>query len=274
MPSEGLLKLAEELKESREKAEISLQQIASKTRIDIKFLKAIEEGDFQILPDVYIRAFIKEYAVNCDLDPNKTLEKYDLARQGKSFDLSDTEEPPKNIEKKESENNKQFTDETTSAKVDSSSGMNKNKIILFAAIGIIVVAIVASYFIFIKSSSPDIVVEKPFEEVLKEQKQRYEITEEEKPIQQPVQTDSLNLSIKATDTCWVNVTIDDSIDKEFMLYKNTSVVVKAASKFDLIVGNAGGINIELNGSPVNINGAPGQRKLFSVNKDGLITSSN
>jgi hypothetical protein len=86
--------------------------------------------------------------------------------------------------------------------------------------------------------------------------------------------DSIALSIIATDTCWVNVTVDEKVDKEFMLYKNNSLVLKAAVKFDVIVGNAGGISMKLNGQPLNITGSKGQRKTFSVNKDGLINSSN
>jgi len=279
MPSEELKKLAEELKETREKAEITLEFIASKTRIDMKFLKAIEEGDFEVMPEVYIRAFIKEYAVQCGLDPDSVLEKYDLAKKGKYVEKKelDSEEKDDNKEDEpksnETNSKKEFTDVQTPTEVDKPRG-NKQQIVLALGAIIVIVIVIAGYFLFIKNSSPDIVVEKPFEEVLQEQNKRFEITEDEKP-KEPVKTvDSLALSISATDTCWVNVTIDGNIDKEFMLYRNTSTTVKAATKFDVIVGNVGDISLKLNGEPLALEGNKGQRKTFSVNKDGLINSSN
>ena len=47
MSSESLKKFSEELKTHREKNDVSLQQIHGRTRIDIKFLKAMEEGKFR-----------------------------------------------------------------------------------------------------------------------------------------------------------------------------------------------------------------------------------
>lgn len=283
MPSEELKKLAEELKESREKAEITLEHIASKTRIDLKFLNAIEEGNFEVMPEVYIRAFIREYAAQCGLDPVSVLEKYDLAKQGKYIGKVEAEEDKKEDAKeveekpepKKTEVKKEFKDESTQ-KITDKPYRYKQKLLIYLGGVFILAALIAGYFIFIKNSSPDIVVEKPFEEVLQEQNKRFEVSEEEKP-QEPVAkatADSLVLSISAADTCWINVTIDENIDKEFMLYRNTSMVVKAATKFDLIVGNAGDISLKLNGNPLALAGKKGQRRTFSVNKDGLINSSN
>lgn len=276
MPSEELKKLAEELKESREKADVTLQFIATKTRIDLKFLQAMEEGNFEVLPEVYIRAFIREYAAYCDLDPQKTLEKYELAKAGKSIDKAEKEsvEEPEKTEIEETKTKKQFTDESAKPTTLKSKKGNNQKLILYGGAIVLLAIIIAAYFIFIKNSSPDIVVEKPFEEVLQEQNKRFELTEEEAPKQPIAKVDSLVLSIKATDTCWVNVKIDESVDKEFMLYNNTSTVVKAAERFDVVVGNAGDITMELNGNALEITGTKGQRKTFSVDKDGIINSSN
>lgn len=274
MPTEELKNFGEELKDAREKAEITLQHITSKTRIDIKFLKAIEEGNFGILPEVYVRAFIKEYAVHCGLEPKETLEKYDSVKSGKTAvkettsvnDLKTSEEPEKI--------KKEFSDDIPQQQTKSTNNFNKNKILISASAVVIFILIVISYFLFIKNSEPEFVVEKPFEEVLEEQRQRFSIDEKNIP-ETPVSTvDSLALSFKAVDTCWINITIDEKIDKEFMLYNNSSLLVKAAHKFDIIVGNAGGISIELNGVSLDFSGKKGERKLFSVNRDGLINTSN
>jgi cytoskeletal protein RodZ len=52
---------SEELHKAREAQNISLDDLTAATRISKKFLKAIEDGDFSLLPQIYIRAFIRDY---------------------------------------------------------------------------------------------------------------------------------------------------------------------------------------------------------------------
>jgi cytoskeletal protein RodZ len=54
-------KFAEELKTLRETKDLTLQQVAVKTKIDYKFLEAMESGDFEFLPELYVKAFLREY---------------------------------------------------------------------------------------------------------------------------------------------------------------------------------------------------------------------
>ena len=44
-----------ELKDLRISKEISLEDLESKTKINIKYLNAIEQGDFDILPTPYLK---------------------------------------------------------------------------------------------------------------------------------------------------------------------------------------------------------------------------
>ena len=92
MSSEYLKQLSEELKEAREKSKLTIEQIFTKTRIDKKYLNAIENGNFSIMPEVYIRAFIKEYAKAVGLVPSDILSKYELAKEGKSYSQTEVEE--------------------------------------------------------------------------------------------------------------------------------------------------------------------------------------
>ena len=92
MALEAIKKFAHELKFTRESKNITLQQIAGKTKIDLKFLQAIEDANFDVLPEIYIRAFIKEYSQTLDLNPKETLQKFDNARSGKQ-----EEKPPEEV---------------------------------------------------------------------------------------------------------------------------------------------------------------------------------
>src|SRR5699024_1381740 len=65
------------LKEARVAKGLSLESLQETTKIQKRYLIAIEEGNFQILPGkFYARAFIKEYANAVDLDPNELLEEH------------------------------------------------------------------------------------------------------------------------------------------------------------------------------------------------------
>lgn len=70
-----LNKFADELKSKREESGLTLQQLATKTRIDIKFLEAIEQGNFAFLPELYVKAFVKQFAKTIGLDENVILKK-------------------------------------------------------------------------------------------------------------------------------------------------------------------------------------------------------
>lgn len=76
--------IGERLKEAREEQSLSLESLQEKTKIQKRYLEAIEQGNFKILPGTfYARAFIKEYASAVDLDPNELFEEYkeDLPQQ-------------------------------------------------------------------------------------------------------------------------------------------------------------------------------------------------
>jgi len=61
--------LGEVLKNAREKAEISLDDADIACKVRAKYLKAIEENDWQSLPSlVYVRGFVLAYAKFLDLD--------------------------------------------------------------------------------------------------------------------------------------------------------------------------------------------------------------
>ena len=57
-----LEQFAEGLKQLRIEKQLTLLDISTETRINIKFLMAIENGQFYMLPQTYIRAFLREYS--------------------------------------------------------------------------------------------------------------------------------------------------------------------------------------------------------------------
>jgi cytoskeleton protein RodZ len=62
------------LRSERERQEKSLKDVARKLKINIKYLEAIEDDDYAVLPaDVFARSYIRLYADELDLDSSKLL---------------------------------------------------------------------------------------------------------------------------------------------------------------------------------------------------------
>lgn len=70
------------LRRERELRNIPLEEVAEATKIHIGTLKAIEEGQTELLPaEVFVRGFIRCYAEYIGLDPNDVLLRYPQAKQ-------------------------------------------------------------------------------------------------------------------------------------------------------------------------------------------------
>jgi len=272
-------KFAEELRQAREENEITLQQMAAKTRIDIKFLEAIDNGNFSFLPNIYVRAFIKQFAKTVGLDEEETIKKYEAAKQGKlpekvEVEAEEKKEPvEKDIPEPGKKQNKPvqtFTD-VTETKTEDDSGKKKMAMTGGAVVGLIVIAVLI-YLVFFQDSSQIIVEEKPFEEVLEESTQRYVEEEKENEITDVVNTDSLVLQIKNTDSrdsAWVLVITDNLIKEDYLLYPGTGKIFKAGNNFKFILGNSGVISLELNRENLEFEGRRKSVRYFKLDNSGL-----
>lgn len=291
-------KFADELRQQRESAGLTLQQMATKTRIDLKFLEAIDQGNFSFLPDLYVKAFVKQFAKIIGLDENITLKKFEAARDGKEFDPSppatveearQAEEPKSDLPKIEETKVdpqkpkvkstiplKSYVDEQKQNLNESSSKTN-NQLMIFGlgGIGLIIIAALLYFFIFSKSDKI-IVEETPIEEVIEQGNQRYI---EEQPVNQlnegdntivTVSADSLYLTFYPKEQSWVFVVLDNNRTQEFTLSPNLKFSVSAAREFKGTIGNSGGVTLELNNKPVEFTGRLGSVRHFKLDRTGLV----
>ena len=70
------------LKSHRESQNIEISEICEFTKINQKYIQAIESGDFTVLPTVYMRLFLRAYAEFIGADSAKALEDYELLTTG------------------------------------------------------------------------------------------------------------------------------------------------------------------------------------------------
>ena len=69
----------EELKKQRISQDIELNEISNRTKINLEYLECIEKGDFDFLPYIYVRLFLKAYCLEIGLDYNDSLKNLDKA---------------------------------------------------------------------------------------------------------------------------------------------------------------------------------------------------
>ncbi|QBG56163.1 helix-turn-helix domain-containing protein [Bacillus amyloliquefaciens] len=72
-----MTELAIRLKEAREEKGMSLDELQAATKIQKRYLTALEEGSYDVIPgNFYVRAFIKQYAEAVGLDSDQLFEEY------------------------------------------------------------------------------------------------------------------------------------------------------------------------------------------------------
>jgi len=89
---EEFKQLGQKLKEAREKKNISLEEISEKTKINLDFLKNFENGEFDFLPEFYVRHFLESYLKCISKSALRFLDKFDqLRRHADEIEQSEAE---------------------------------------------------------------------------------------------------------------------------------------------------------------------------------------
>lgn len=68
------VEIGKQLKQAREQQGISLDEMAYSTRIDKKFLVALEKGNWDALPGpIYVKSYLRTYTLSIGLDPQHVM---------------------------------------------------------------------------------------------------------------------------------------------------------------------------------------------------------
>ena len=82
------------LKSYRESKDIEISEICEFTKINPQYIEAIESGNFNVLPTIYMRLFLRAYADFIGADSAKALEDFELHTTGKIQKRADFEIKP------------------------------------------------------------------------------------------------------------------------------------------------------------------------------------
>jgi len=286
--------LGKYLKNQRESKKISLREVANNTRVRENLLKAIEEDQYHLLPPAtYVKGFLLAYAKYLRLDPNEILLRYERVLKGEPDTPPPTEppkpkqkipptEPPKPKEKippTEPPKPKQEIPPIQPSKPKQKVLWNTKQTWVIG--GVVVASLIVFYLFFPYPSKLPIkpIPEKPIIE------EKLPITPSppviattpvpgEKPVveeKQPLapslpvpattsvpEKKTFSLQLKAVEETWVRLQVDDQSEKEMTFKAGEGISVQASNRIRIIIGNAGGLDLILNGKPLDKFGKSGE----------------
>jgi len=241
-----LAEFGEELRKLRQDRHISLMDISSSTRINLKFLEAIEAGRFTVLPQTYIRAFLREYADAVSTSVDEILKKYD--------DASQVQFPPSTTSSAHREQ-KDRTKQTPASAFPSFLRRN----LVFGGFAVVALGLTA-YLISTSAngSASQTPTEVQFDNVIRETEAAATKNVAAPPSVPTLSAarDSLRLEMSTKDSVWMSILIDGKKTEEYLFAPNRRKTWVAKDRFSITMGNAGGATFTLNGKEL---GALGKR---------------
>lgn len=250
--------LGKELIELRLIKGLTLKQVSELTRINIKYLENLENNNFNFLPKIYVRSFLKSYVRAIDGDEKYIFQLFDEITKHKNEDITENKsEIEKNIPQKEKEEKKDFFSfyKTLNAK--------NIKIIL----GLIF--LITLVLIIIHNTKNEI---RETEKIKSKKSDTIETIKSEnlsEDFNNIVISDSLLLGITSTDSVWIRVKMDNIKVSEVYMLENENKYFKAKDKFELLIGNAGAVSLTMNGKELPFEGMKGSVKKIGIDRTGI-----
>jgi len=237
------------LKTSREEKGINLEEVSNALCLRKSLIEAIESGRRDVLPhEVYVRSYIKEYAnfLNVtELILPELIEKKDEIEPETIIETPIREQSERRFPK-------------------ISFSHLPRKAFIYPAI----VIVLAGFYLIDRMNRNSIPIPTPKIEATAGFSSQPQASTDNAGTSENQTTPAINEGKKLMITCkertWVSVVIDDTEKKEFMLNAQEMIILNAKDRFDLLIGNAGGVSLILNGKDTEFSGKSGEVKRIKL----------
>jgi cytoskeletal protein RodZ len=255
------------LREAREQRHMTLADVAEATLINLEFLRAIDQGKIDILPEAYVRAFMREYAAVVGLDPAILMQTFDRERQvspppapGEQEPAPPASPPPSSVDAEEK-----------SAGSDTARRAR-------TAVLVVTVAIAGVIVWNILGRETPVTPERPFHEVVRENERLLAPDSAAAPRAAALDSlpssrpDSLTLTAHADDSVWVRLMVDEEAPREHFFRPGESLTWRAKRQFLFFtIGNPGAFRLALNGRGLALPGNPSvPLQRLAIGESGII----
>ena len=245
--------LGEEFRSAREARGLSLSDVAERLHIRSVYLAAIEDEDWHVIgAPVYVRGFMRTYARFLGLDPEAAVSRFSAAVPPGTPAAS----APRPA--------------ATPAPSDKAAGERSSPSL--AAVLAVVVAVVAVLFVGYEfyqyragapeaaapvgqaSAAPDTAADAPLAEATEDASALPAALPLASPLPRP--GFKRGLTVRLTGASWLRVAVDGSVVYEGILPAGSARTFTGKAA-DVLVGNAGGVHIAINGKTLGPLGASG-----------------
>jgi cytoskeletal protein RodZ len=228
------------LRQQREIRNISLREISDNTKIGMRYLEALEEDRFEILPaPIFAKGFLREYAKYVGLDADEVVNFYIAADQRRRLDLDETapvtQRPP----------------------MRSTQRPPLSLPMLLGGLALLLLLVAAVWLLGRggddgqREVAPPPPIAAPVLEPVPP-------PPEAATTEPAVPADSFVVTLTFTAECWVVVVIDGQQPIEELQVAGESMRLQARERVVLTLGNAGAVRVEVNGRPFDLGSTPGQ----------------
>ncbi|MFQ6037809.1 MAG: helix-turn-helix domain-containing protein [Candidatus Aminicenantales bacterium] len=241
--------IGQELKRERELRGISLKEIADATKINLRFLRALEEDQLDILPEQFFtRGIIRAYANYLGLDEQDALNTYLEWLQEKETAQEEAIKKPK-------------VEEIFPKTV------KRNISILFFLILVLGLAVTAYLLIPGKADKPPAPSSPPPSTA---PARTPSVQTPPPPAETPPEQEKLVLDLTVHEITWMEIHTDGVLQYTGIKYPGTRLQFRATREIILHLGNAGGVSYMLNGEEGKTLGASGVvRKNIRITPDNF-----
>jgi cytoskeletal protein RodZ len=233
----GAESFGEWLKRQREVREISLREVSDTTKINLRYLEALEDNRFSALPaPVFARGFLREYARFVGLDPDEVLNYYDAAQSAEPE--SEARPRPRRLR---------------------SSTQWLYGLVL--TLGVAALFGVVAAMSFWAERRPQRVEPPPIAPP---------VFEPAPPAPAPAAAAApLEVTLDFSENCWVEATLDGRERINELRVQGESLRLTAKETVKLTLGNAPGVRVEVNGKPYEIEPSDEKVRELEITLDSL-----
>jgi cytoskeletal protein RodZ len=296
-PRTFCMPISETLRQARLRSGVDLDKLAAKTKINPRYLEAIEKGDFDKLPGgIFARMFIKQYADAVGLDGASFAEEFQRSSQ---LGNTPSAHPTKTFAEAHSAFHPTIPAFTTAADSVRNERLTSMLSSLIWVVAVILVCAGAYYGLAHvpprpaareeavapkpaktpetapAPSSPAPTAEQPKPETAKTETKEGEAKPAENATIPPAApapaTDPsapVQLQLTATEDVWVTAIADGKTVVSEMMHPGSSKAVSASKGARITLGNAGGIDITFNGKKLEPFGPKGQVRTIDFSSFG------
>lgn len=261
--------IGETFRNARQQRNLSIDEVAKRTKIGVRVIEAIESDNLQALPPTYMRSFLKTYAQFLNLpEPDLALGETKLAErfQPQHTELASPLSMPENV--------------FTPAYFSDQSLRNKRILtIIYSTVGCLIA--IAGYLIIAAPKVPrkadDTIITRPLRIIAETIKPGS--TLDSATLAKQVGNDSLVLEARADESVWMNIVMDKRRSEQITLETGKTYRWSAEKILALSLGNAGGAVFTLNGRALKAFGEKGEVvRDIRISRDAMrrevISSSN